>query len=502
MLALALLCLPADAAMPDLPATPNVVLIYVDDLGFGDVSCYGADAVRTPHIDRLAAEGTRFTDGHCTSATCTPSRYSLLTGEYAFRRQGTGIARGDAPAIITPGRETLPAVLKDAGYRTAVVGKWHLGLGPSEGEPMDWNGTIAPGPLEIGFDHCFLIPATGDRVPTVFVEDHAVVGLDPADPLRVSFKKDFGDVPTGKDRPDLLTVMKPSHGHNQTIVRGISRIGYMTGGESAWWRDEMIADRITQRAVSWIEKEADSEDPFFLFFSLHDIHVPRVPHPRFVGSTDMGPRGDVITETDWATGQILAALDEAGVADDTLVVFSSDNGPVVDDGYEDQSVQRLGDHTPAGPYRGGKYSNFEGGTRVPTITRWPGVVPAGAVSEALVTQIDLLASLAHLTGQSYDASSAPDTEQQLAAWLGHDAEGQDEILEHAKTVSLRRGDWKYIPPSKGPALNKTTNTELGNAPRGQLYDLAADPGETRNLLDEEPDVAEEMRERLSDLINR
>ena len=298
-------------------APPNIVLIYTDDLGYGDVSSYGATAFQTPNIDRLATEGLRFTRAHAPSATCTPSRYALLTGEYAWRRAGTGIARGDAALIIEPGRTTLPSLLQQAGYTTGVVGKWHLGLG-GEGGP-DWNGDIKPGPLEIGFDEAFLIPATGDRVPTVYVENHRVVGLDPADPISVSFNEPVGDEPTGRDHSELLK-MHPSHGHDRTIVNGISRIGYMSGGTAARWVDEDMADVITARAVDFIEQHQGS--PFFLYFSTHDIHVPRVPHARFAGQSGLGPRGDVILQLDWCVGEILNALDRLGLADNTLVVFT------------------------------------------------------------------------------------------------------------------------------------------------------------------------------------
>ena len=208
---------------------PNIVIIYADDLGYGDVSCYGATKIRTPNIDRLASQSLRFVNAHAPAATCTPSRYAMLTGEYAWRKKGTNILPGDAALIIEPGRTTLASIMKQAGYVTGVVGKWHLGLGSGN---LDWNGEINPGPLEIGFDSCFLIPATGDRVPCVFVEDRRVVGLDPADPIQVSFREPIGNEPTGKEHPQLLT-MHPSHGHDQTIVNGISRIGYMSDKKAA-----------------------------------------------------------------------------------------------------------------------------------------------------------------------------------------------------------------------------------------------------------------------------
>jgi arylsulfatase A-like enzyme len=306
---------------------PNVVIVYADDLGYGDVSSYGAIALKTPHIDRLAREGLHFTDGHSPAATCTPSRYALMTGEYAWRRPGTGILPGDAGLIIEPGRLTLPRVFQRAGYATGVVGKWHMGLGPKGGP--DWNGAITPGPREIGFDSSFIMAATGDRVPTVYVEDGHVVGLDPTAPIRVSYAHRVGDVPTGKANPDLLRV-HPSHGHDQTIVNGISRIGYMSGGTAALWKDEDMADVFTARAVRFLEE--NRARPFFLFFATHDPHVPRVPHPRFAGTTGLGPRGDVIAQLDGCVGEILKTLDRLGLYDNTLVLFTSDNGPVVDVG--------------------------------------------------------------------------------------------------------------------------------------------------------------------------
>ena len=473
---------------PVLEAPPNIVLIYTDDLGYGDVSSYGATAIQTPHIDRLATEGLRFTHAHAPSATCTPSRYALLTGEYAWRRDNTRIARGDASLIIEPGRTTVASVLQKAGYKTGVVGKWHLGLGGEEGP--DWNGDLKPGPLEIGFDEAFLIPATGDRVPTVYVEGHRVLGLDPADPITVSFGEPVGDEPTGAQHPELLKV-KPSHGHDKTIVNGISRIGYMSGGQAARWVDEDMADVITARAVDFIEQH--QEGPFFLYFSTHDIHVPRVPHARFAGQSGLGPRGDVILQLDWCVGEIMEALNRLGLDDNTIVLFTSDNGPVLDDGYEDQAVTLQGEHAPSGPFRGGKYSAFEAGTRIPFIVRWPVRVAPGT-SEALVSQVDLVASLAALTGQELAPHEGPDSFNQLSTLLGESMAGRDHLVAHnsAGTLSLIQGPWKYIEPSDRQAYNKNTDIELGNDPLPQLYRLDEDPGEQRNVATRHPEIVEEL----------
>jgi len=471
---------------------PNVIIIYADDLGYGDVSCYGATNISTPNIDRFASEGLLFTNAHCTSATSTPSRYSLLTGEYAFRKKGTGVARGDATAIIEPGRKTIASVMQNAGYKTAVVGKWHLGLGEKEG--ADWNGEIKAGPIDIGFDYNFIIPATGDRVPCVFIENRRVVNLDPNDPIKVSFNEPILIEPTGKDHPELLK-MHPSHGHDMTIVNGISRIGYMSGGKSALWVDEDIADVITGKAVEFIEE--NSSNPFFLFFSTHDIHVPRVPHERFVGKSGMGPRGDAILEFDWSVGEILNALERLKLSRNTIIIITSDNGPVVDDGYKDQAVEKLGDHKPSGPLRGGKYSLFDGGTRVAFIVRWTGAIKPG-ISNALFSQIDLMSSFASLTGQTLSADEAPDSFNSLNTLLGKSKKGRDWVLEHAGRLSVIKGEWKFIEPGPGARVNINTNTELGNDTVPQLYDLSKDLGEKNNVALRNPRITKE----LTELINK
>jgi arylsulfatase A-like enzyme len=277
------------------------------------------------------------------------------------------------------------------------------------------------------------------------------------------------------------------------ITNGISRIGWMTGGKAALWKDEEMADVFTSKALQFIE--ANRSRPFFLFFSLHDPHVPRVPHPRFVGKTTLGPRGDAIVQADWCAGQVVAALDRLGLARNTLVIFTSDNGPVVNDGYQDDAVARLGSHKPGGSLRGGKYSNFEAGTRVPFIVRWPGQVKAG-LSDALASQVDFPASFAAFTKQTLGEADAPDSFDVIGALLGKEKNGRDHLVEQASALSLRVGPWKYIEPGKGQRVNKNNGIETGNDPDGQLYDLATDPGERTNVAGAHPDRVKDMAARL------
>ena len=259
------------------PKKPNVIVILADDLGYGDLKCYGAKNVETPHVDKLASEGIRFTNAHTVAATSTPSRYSLLTGEYAWRRPDTDIAAGDVKMIIRPEQYTMADMFKSAGYATAAIGKWHLGLGDKTGG-QDWNAPLPAALGDLGFDYHYIMAATADRVPCVFVENGHVVGLDPNDPITVSYDHKVGDWPTGEENPELVT-LKPSQGHNNTIINGIPRIGWMTGGKSALWKDEDIADIITHKAKNFIASH--QEEPFFLYMGTQDVHVPRTPPPTF-----------------------------------------------------------------------------------------------------------------------------------------------------------------------------------------------------------------------------
>ncbi|NKI27541.1 arylsulfatase [Arenibacter sp. 6A1] len=471
---------------------PNIVIIYADDLGYGDVSSYGSTELITPNIDRISNEGIRFTNGYATSPTCTPSRFSLLSGIYPFRSQKAKVLPGNAPLLFELGKQTLPSMLHDAGYFTGVVGKWHLGLGD---ENMNWNGEIKPGPREIGFDYSYIMASTNDRVPSVYVKNHHIDGLDPNDPIEVSYRKNFEGEPTGKENPELLKV-HPSHGHDQSIHNGISRIGYMRGGKSALFIDEDMSDDFLKESTKFINDHKDK--PFFLFYSLHQPHVPRIPHPRFAGKSGLGPRGDVILEADWAVGQFLDELDRLGLAENTIVIFSSDNGPVLDDGYEDEAITKNGKHSPSGGLRGGKYSKFDAGTHVPFMVRWPAEIKPG-VSDALVCQIDFTASFASLVGQE---NLTPDSENILDAFIGKSKVGRDNLILGSQGITTyRKGDYILIPSQKGPKRN-WVNHETGNDLNVQLYNVKEDRGQQNNIADQHPEMVSKMLDEIEIIMNK
>jgi len=479
---------------------PNVVIIYGDDVGFGDVGVYGSTMIPTPNIDRLSKDGLRFTDGHCSAATCSPSRFSLLTGVHGFRH-GVRILPPNAPLCIPTDILTLPKLFKQAGYTTGVVGKWHLGIGRAD-IPTDWNGDVKPGPLDIGFDSSFLLPSTNDRVPCVYLDGHRVVNLDSNDPLFVGRKREDVEragstvYPDGKTNPEAMTYYQNSRGHNHSVINGIGRIGYMSGGRSALWNDETMADEFVKQARRYIEDNKDQ--PFFLYFASQDIHVPRAPHPRFRGLTKLGYRGDAMVQFDWSTGEIMKALEEHGLTENTLVIFSSDNGPVYDDGYDDGTTVRTSEaevdrgHDGSGPYRAGKYQIYEGGTRVPLIIRWPERIKPGT-SDALVSQIDFMASFAELLGIELPENEARDSRNNLDALLGRNPIGLDYMIEEARGLALRQNDWKYIAPPTGKKKKSTVA-------KAELYNLKDDPGESNNIIGEHPERAESMERLLGELV--
>ncbi|MBL6655798.1 MAG: sulfatase-like hydrolase/transferase, partial [Flavobacteriaceae bacterium] len=387
---------------------------------------------------------------------------------------------------------TLPRMLQSKGYYTAIIGKWHLGLGDGD---VNWNETISPGPNELGFDYSYILAATQDRVPTVYIEDGNVVGLEEDDPIEVDYKTNFEGVPTALTHPELLEVMW-DHGHNNSIVNGIPRIGFMKGGKNALWSDIDMADAFLNQAKTFITSH--SKEPFFLFYPMQQPHVPRTPHPRFVGATDLGPRGDVIAEADWVIGELLAQLEIEGILENTLVIFTSDNGPVLNDGYVDQAVERNGDHTPWGPLRGGKYSLFEAGTHVPFVAYWKGKIQTGT-SSSLISQLDLFSSLAAIVNSEERTADSHDLHQTL---LGQSQVGRkDLIIEASGRTALRTEDWVYIPPYTGRrAVSRFTNIELGNSETPLLYHLKTDIGQQQNLATDSLSQLESMQKQYKTIL--
>ena len=456
----------AHAESPTPP--PNVIVILSDDVGWGDLGCYGATKTKTPNLDALAKEGMRFTDAHASAAVCTPTRYSLLTGEYSWRRDAPGlnkgVANGDSPLLIPVGSTTLPGIMKKAGYRTAAVGKWHLGFGTSR---PDYNKDLSPGPLEIGFDEFFGFPATNDRVPTVYVRGHRVENLDPADPIKYTYNAKEAEA-----------------GGMVKFAAGRERIGFMSGGKAAWWKDITIADTFTHEVVGFIER--NKEKPFFLYFAPHDVHPPTIPHPRFVGSTTLGNRADMLCELDWSVGEIMKTLERLGLSKNTLVIFSSDNGasPKDEDG-----------HHPNGPWRGKKSQLWEGGHREPFIAHWPGHIAPGSISDDLVCLVDLPATAAALVGENLTDGVAPDSYNLLPTLLGQPKQMKRDslvVMSGAGDLAIRQGQWKYI-PNLALADGWDAGAKKPNqAAKPGLYDLSADQGETKNLVQQKPEIAKRM----------
>ena len=465
---------------------PNIVMIFADDLGYGDVGCYGATKIKTPNIDQLAAEGRKFTDAHSASAVCSPSRYGMLTGEYPFRKNFWGPALNNTPLTIDQDHETIADVLKHAGYQTAFFGKWHLGFGKKK---PDWNGELKPGPLEVGFDYFYGIPCANSVPPFVYVENHRVVGLQPNDPIG------GGKEVYAKPRPE----------------KGAGRI---TGAKEAHdlYVDEMIGMNLTERSVKWIEKQ-DNKTPFFLLLSTTNIHHPFTPAPQFDGTSEAGRYGDFTSELDWITGQIMAALESQGVAENTIVIFTSDNGGMLNEGGKE--AVKLG-HDINGHLLGSKFGVWEGGHRIPMIVRWPGKVPAGTTSDQLISHIDLLATFADITGEPLE--NPRDSLDQITTLTGTPEEPvRDELMlcpNSPKHLGIRKGDWVYVPiqgeggfqgrdisgqhfgGAPSVAFMGRTNSDIvdgkyrDDAPKSQLYNLAEDPSQAANVVSGHPQVAE------------
>ena len=454
-----------DAAFAQERKRPNIIVILADDLGYGDAGCYGATKVKTPHMDRLAREGMRFTDAHSPSAVCTPTRYAIMTGQYAWRQKGTGILPGIAPLCIPQDRweNCLPNLLRRAGYATAVIGKWHLGLGTTT---TDYNKELKPGPKEIGFDQSFIIPATGDRVPCVYVENGKVVNYDPNDPITLDYSIQRGEP--------------------KSFVSGIPRIGGMTGGKTALWKDEDIALTLETQAIKFIE--ANKQKPFFLYLATHDIHVPRVPHPNWRGKSEAGVRGDVVQQFDATVGAILAALERLKLDGETIVIVTSDNGGVLDPNGPDTvnagTIASNNGHLFNGRLRGGKGMAYEGGHRVPFLVRWPGRTPPGKTSDETIAHLDFMATFVAIVGQKLPDSAGPDSFSFLPALMKEKADRpcRDHLVYHGNTLAIRKGPWVLFPEAGKKA----------KLAQNELYNLTDDLSQSRNLFAQHPELVRDM----------
>ena len=466
---------------------PNIVFILADDLGYGDLSSYGATKLRTPNIDSLATQGVLFTDAHTEASTCTPTRYGLMTGRYSWRTWLKYSALStSAPLLIEEDRMTVASLLKSAGYSTSIVGKWHLGFGREEGfgdnrgdtppnywatrgSGPNWNGELKPGPLEVGFDYSYVIPVANSFPPYVFVENHHVAGLREDSPIGKLESRNYGG---------------------------------MEGGEGARWRDEELIDKFVGKLVSQLESLASKQQPFFLYYTPTQPHVGsrsvggrrHWPNARFEGTSQAGPFGDVIHELDWSVGEILNTLDRLGLAENTLVIFSSDNG-----GY----TRNFNGHQPNGPIlRGGKGDLVEGGHRVPFLARWPGKIKPGTRSTETISLTDMMATFAAIVGKELPPDAGPDSYNVLPALLGKKLPDSDRPMVMVSggmgALSIRAGKWKLIDGQGNCGYahfraGKPMPEPKPSDPPAQLYNLEEDLGESNNLYDQHPEVVRRLQ---------
>jgi arylsulfatase A-like enzyme len=452
-------------ALPAAPAAdaprrpPNVVLVLCDDLGYGDPVCYNKDSkIPTPNIDRLATQGMRFTDAHTPSAVCTPTRYGVLTGRYCWRTSlKSGVLDGYAPLLIEPGRLTLPALLKQHGYVTACIGKWHLGLGNAK--PTDYGKPLRPGPNAVGFDTFFGIPASLDMPPYVFVENEAVTVAPTATIAASEMRRKGGN--------------------------GFWRAGAIAPG----FRHVDVLPTLTDKAAEYIRKQSPDK-PFFLYLALTAPHTPWVPTDEFRGKSGAGYYGDFVSQVDATLGRVVRALDDARLADDTLLIFTSDNGAHWLPGDIEQWRHRANDGL-----RGQKADIWDGGHRVPFVARWPGKIAAGGTSQELICLTDFLATAADLVGTTLPADAGEDSFDLLPVLLGRDPRRpvREAVVHHSSdgTFGIRQGPWKLCLGlgSHGFSAPQDVKPQPGG-PRGQLYNLDDDPEEKHNLWLEKPDVVE------------
>ena len=450
------------------PQPPNILLVLADDLGYGDPGCYNSNShIATPAIDRLAAQGMRFTDMHTPSAVCTPTRYGLLTGRYAWRSSlKSGVLWGNSPALIEPERDTIASLLGRAGYRTACVGKWHLGFGTED--PVDYAAPLSPGPLDLGFDRFFGIPASLDIPPYLYIEGDRAV------------------------QPLTAEIAKSELARN-------GGAGFWRKGEIAEdFAHEEVLDRILTESQSFLRDHvaADDDAPFFLYVPLTAPHTPWLPKQEFRGSSQAGTYGDFVAQVDSTVGQLLATLDDLDLSKDTLVIFTSDNGAH----WKSSDIERFA-HLANGDWRGQKADIHEGGHRVPFVVRWPGQVPEGSTRSELLVLTDLYATVSAISGAIIPEGAGQDSVNALSVFRNEqlDTPPRSAAVHHSLNgmFALREGNWKYIEGVGSGGFTQIKNPE--NGPGGQLYDLSKDPGERNNLWAMEPEIVARLQARLEQI---
>ncbi|WP_299667916.1 arylsulfatase [uncultured Polaribacter sp.] len=494
-------CLSVNSLAQIIKQKPNIIIINADDLGYGDIGIQGATKVKTPAINRLASEGKRFTDFHAASAVCSPSRYALLTGRYPVRRNFWNPIFLKSTLKIATNRMTLANLMQKANYKTAIIGKWHLGFGNKQ--PVNWNKPLKPGPLELGFDYYFGVPVVNSHPPFVYVENHSVVGLVPEDPLvyNKKAKTRYFDEKFGMDE-----------------------IGGATAAHEKY-KDRMVGTVLKDKAISWIKENKTA--PFFLYFATTNIHHPFTPAPQFIGTSEAGPYGDFIHELDWMISEIVKTLEEEGLSENTLLIVTSDNGGMLNRGGQ---TAREADHHQNGAYLGFKFDAWEGGHRVPFIAKWPGKITPGTTSNQVVSNVDLFATLASIIDYKPKNDEGPDSVDMLPALLGNPKESLRENLlispSSPRHLALRKGKWMFISGKGGGGFGdrnlgdhtfgnagafpftKQVNSDIENgrikedAPIGQLYNLEIDPYESKNVYNKHPEVVAEMKELIKKILNK
>ncbi len=447
---------------------PNIIVILADDLGYGSLNSYGADPklVRTPNIDRLAKEGRRFTDATTTSAVCSPTRYALLTGRYAWRTSLKRGVLGHVPLHIETTRPTLASLLKKHGYQNAAIGKWHLGYGSAP--KIDYTAPLKPGPLEIGFDHHFGVPHNHGDIAGVYIENHGVFGLRSTKVFPIEKESYYGPKFLGLDAPQR--------------------------------EDDEVTETLTDKAIAWIAGR-DPRKPFFLYFAPVAVHEPVTPSKRTAGSSAAGPYGDWIHELDRSVGRLLDAVDKRGLTKDTLVVFTSDNGGAVHHLGRAAAVRHKAIDAGlkiSGDWRGGKQSVYEGGCRVPYLVRWPGRIPAGSVSSETISLVDTYATLAALMNETLPTKggAVQDGYNILPAWMGKRTRGaaRPYVINQAGdgTFSIRDGRWKWIEGQPAQTPSGRDRDVLAEHVSPQLYDLSVDPAETNDVTGGHPEIVKRL----------